>query len=121
MEQTLIRALQAPITKSAYYHRYLESRTAGQSEAISPSIRAMGCKPTTFLVTLRNKTTTERTVYPRGGQLQMFYGKLTDSFRGWVGLNGILTDVYKSLRLMSLNKTASRLGTGELGTTQGRS
>lgn len=52
----------------------------------------------------------------------MFYDKLTDTFRVWVRLDGILTDVYKRcLRLMSLNETVSRLGTGELGTTQGRS
>lgn len=51
----------------------------------------------------------------------MFYDKLTDTFRVWVRLDGILTDVYKSLCLMSLNKTESRVGTGELGTTQGRS
>lgn len=51
----------------------------------------------------------------------MFYDKLTDTFRVWVRLDGILTDVYKSLRLMSLNKTESRVGTGELGTTQGHS
>lgn len=51
----------------------------------------------------------------------MFYDKLTDTFRVWVRLDGILTDVYKSLHLMSLNKTESRVGTGELGTTQGRS
>lgn len=125
MGQTLIRALNAPIRKSTYYHRHLGLHLQNCRAIRGHFPRALEQSAVNqhrwYLVTLWNKITTERTVYPRGGQLQMFYDKLTDTFRVWVRLNGILTDVYKSLCLMSLNETASQLGTGELCTTQGHS